>query len=248
MEDEIKVNEPVEVTEAEVKEAVELAVETATENVVVESVPAAENAKTVVLEETSVVEVSPKVNRNRKGLSKECYQHSVETYKKGDKIDFFVAFCGVFALGCLGVSAYNVYRYGFDWIFGLMMAGYLLVALFCLVKPLYYILARFSWNLGFGGRLKAAKSGKPVRFDDNAVTISLAQDRTIYYETMIGGYETEEYFVFHCSEGCIVPIDKESVAEAEKEFENTDLTEYFRELINKANDPEPDEPAPNITR
>lgn len=196
---------------------------------------AAEAEVEIKLVETGTVDVKSRVDRNTMNeIIENTYNHAKDTMKPGDKLDWFVACCGIFAIICLVVSIVNVVRYGFDILFGVMMVIYVVVAVFCLVKKLQLSLNHLTWKLGFQGKLMASKAEEQmVHFGVKTVSFLKKKEEEYEYEILADAYETENYYIFHFNDKKILPVMKADVTEAEQEYEDTDLQKYFCDLCLK---------------
>ncbi len=208
--------------------------ETESEGLVIEE-EAAEQEIPEEVQETETVDVESKLTKqDKEELLTISYEHARDTMKKGDKIDWFVLGCGLFAIICLIVSVVNVIRYGFDWLFGLMMLAYVLVAVFCLVKKLQYVVGKALWKIEFSGKLVAKKAEDYiVRFGEKELAFTTGKEHTVLYENLFDVYESENFYIFHINDRCIIPVAKTAVAEAEKEYEGEDLKAYFEKIIDE---------------
>ena len=184
-----------------------------------------------------------------KALKNAGYDNAEGTMKSNSKIDPFVLVCGLFAVACLGVSVYNAVKNGFDLTIGILMCCYVLVAVFCLVKPVQRLSGRLFYGIGFPGKLKLNAPEKEATFDDVSVSFELdGKERTLYYENMFTGYETDDCFVFHIDDKMIVPVPKKNVEAAAEDGTAGDALAFFEKCISKANKTAPEEEVPQITR
>lgn len=172
--------------------------------------------------------------KQRKMLVDITYSHSKDTFSKKDKIDWFVVLCGIIAFACLCYSAYNVYVHGIDVIFGILMCVYAIVAIFCFSKNLQISMLRRSWKRSLKRRIVFGKKGGTVAFDDEKITYTHRnKEKKVYFEKMWDAYETDEFFIFHADEHCIIPVSKSVVVGLEQDGRK-DLIAYFGGLLSKA--------------
>ncbi len=174
--------------------------------------------------------------KQRKSIAEISYDHGKDTFTEKDHIDWFVILCGIFALGCLAFSAYNVFMNGLDVIFGVLMGVYAIVAIFCFSKPIQISIQRGNWTKSLKRRIVfGKKNGGVVTFDDFAAsfTNSRGKEKYYYYEKMWDAYETAEYFVFHVSDSCIIPVSKSVIVGMEQDG-RCDLIDYFGNLVDRA--------------
>ncbi len=195
-----------------------------------------EAEEAVEIQETSSIEVPCSLKEEGyKELVEAAFEHAKDTMKEKDKIDWFVLGCGLFAIVCLGISVVNVVRYGFDWLFGVMMAAYVIVAVFCLCRKIQYKIGRAYWNSSFKGKTKAGrKEPTEISFSEAGITYkSGKKEITRAYDTFWDTYVTEKYYVFHVADRCIVPISKTDVDKAQEDYDGIDLHTYFSNLCEK---------------
>lgn len=178
------------------------------------------------------IEVPVSINKKqRKELVDITYAHGKDTFTEKDKIDWFVILCGIIAIACLAYSAYNVYMNGPDVIFCILMGIYAIVAIFCFSKHLQISLNRSSWRRRLKGRIVYGKKGGTVAFDEESVAFTYrGKIKVCPYETVWDAYETNEYFIIHVSDRCIIPVSKSVIVGLEQDGRK-DLIAYFGTLV-----------------
>ncbi len=195
-----------------------------------------ETEEAVEVLETSAIEVPGSLKESGyKELKDAAFEHAKDTMKEKDKIDWFVLGCGLFAIVCLVISVVNVVRYGFDLLFGVMMAAYVIVAVFCLIRKLQYKAGRAYWNATFKGKIKTGKK-EPLNlmFSEEGIVYSNGKkDIKRSFDSLWDSYETSEYFVFHATDRCIIPVSKTDIRTAQEEYEGIDLMDYFTKICDK---------------
>ncbi len=195
-------------------------------------------------------EVSTAVDKNDlKELADAGYNNAKDTMKADSRIDPVVGVCGFFAVACLCVSTYNAVKNGFDALVITLMVCYVLVAVFCLCKPLQRLVGRLFYGLGFAKKLKLNAAGKKAAFDALSVAFEEnGEERILYYDAMWTGYITDKYYVFHADDKTILPVSKENVLSAGDGKTAVEMQEFFENCIHKADKTAPEEEVPDITR
>lgn len=167
-------------------------------------------------------------------LREACFVHARDTMKPDDKLDWFVGVCGIFAIGCLGVTVYNIVRYGFDVLFGIMIAAYIIVAAFCLCVPLQKKLSKANFSRGFVKRLMPARLSKAeITFLEDSFSFYRKEKETQRYEKLWDIYETEHYFIFHLTDRSIFPFEKEVMKQTGEVYGASSLQSFFEGLVTR---------------
>lgn len=162
----------------------------------------------------------------KKELAGVTYKNSVDTVKKGDRIDTLALITGWIALVCVLVIFYLGVTGYFSMTMKYLLVIYVLIIVWCFVKPVPQLVSKCMWRAGFKKRFPVNKGADENIVLDRECMIykKNGEEIILMYDNMYHIYDTANYVVLHNN-------DKEIFAIKKSEPEELDVAGHVYELL-----------------
>lgn len=154
------------------------------------------------------------------------FNNSADTVKKGDRMDTIALITGWIALVFALVIFYKGITGYFSMTMKYLLVIYVLVIIWCFVKPVPQFVSKCMWRAGFKKRFPVNKGADENIVLDRECMIykKNGEDISLQYDKMYKIYDTPDYVVLHNT-------DKEIFAINKSELEELGVAEKVTELL-----------------